>query len=158
MSDMKRAARALQETRLERFESGHPQAESRARLAAALERARVVNAKGFTPHWKQEEGRTVLDAEFRPPAWVAGVLRASSIVLLALVVGSAYAIFSLPGGAVRFLLPLVTLLAILAFPLVTFALNAQREAVESRIRRAIRVALLDADERFPPPQRWADED
>jgi hypothetical protein len=50
------------------------------------------------------------------------------------------------------------LLCILGLPLLTLALNSQREALESRIRRAIRVALLDADEAYPPRQRWPDED
>ena len=35
---------------------------------------------------------------------------------------------------------------------------AQREAEEARIRKAIRVALLDEEERLPPRQRWPDED
>ena len=42
--------------------------------------------------------------------------------------------------------------------LTLLALNSQREAHESRIRRAIREALLDQDSGFPPPHRWADED
>ena len=55
-------------------------------------------------------------------------------------------------------MPGFTLLCILAMPILTLALNSQREALESRIRRAIRVALLDADAGYPPRQRWADED
>jgi hypothetical protein len=61
-------------------------------------------------------------------------------------------------GALRLLLPGFTVLCILALPILTLALNSQREAHESRIRRAIRQALLDADPAFPPPHRWADED
>jgi hypothetical protein len=157
MSEMKRAAQALLERRTERFESVHPLAESQRRLEAALERARVPRDDRFVPRWSENAGRAVLDAEFLPPLRVQAWLRFFSLGMLALILASGYAIARLQ-GSVRFLLPLVTLLAILAFPLFTLALNSQREARESRIRRAIRVALLDADEKFPPPQRWADED
>jgi hypothetical protein len=155
---MKRAAQALVETRTERFESLHTLDDSRARLDAAFGRMRVVPGPGFVPHWREEQGRAVLEAQFLPPRAVHGFIRGVSLLMLALVIGSGYVIMRTPEGALRFLLPLVTLLAILGFPIVTLALNSQREAHESRIRRAIRVALLDADERLPPPQRWADED
>ncbi|HZZ94476.1 MAG TPA: hypothetical protein VFE23_18075 [Usitatibacter sp.] len=158
MSDMKRAAQALVERRSERFESHHPLEESRRRLAAELERARVVPGAGFVPHWKEEGTRAVLEAEFLPPRGADLALKAASIAMLLLVVGSAYVLMTKREGSVHFLLPLVTLLAILGLPLVTLAFNSQREAHESRIRRAIRVALLDADAGFPPRQRWADEE
>ena len=61
-------------------------------------------------------------------------------------------------AALRFLLPLVTILAVIGFPFVTLALASNREALESRVRRAIRAALVDEDEKFPPRQRWADEE
>jgi hypothetical protein len=89
---------------------------------------------------------------------VNAALRAASIGLFLLVAGSAYVLMTKRQGSVHFLLPLFTLLAILGLPLVTLAFNSHREAHESRIRRAIRVALLDADAAFPPRQRWADED
>ena len=45
-----------------------------------------------------------------------------------------------------FLVPLITVLAILAFPLVVVAIGSQREAEEARIAKAIRGALTDEDE------------
>ena len=61
-------------------------------------------------------------------------------------------------GPAQFMLPLFTVLAILGLPFVALGLASQRDAAESRLRRAIRVALLDEAERLPPPQRWEDED
>jgi len=158
VSDMKRAAQALVATRTERFESLHPLAESRTRLDAALARMRVVHDGRFVPHWREEAGHAVLEGEFLPPRGVQGLLRALSVLMALLVVASGYVIATVHEGSLRFLLPLATLLAILGLPLLTLGLSSQREALESRVRRAIRVALLDADEKFPPPQRWADED
>jgi hypothetical protein len=158
MSDMKRAAQALVERRTERFESRHPLEESRRRLAAQLERARVVPGPGFVPHWRAEGDHAVLEAEFLPPRGVNAALKAASIAMFLLVAGSAYVLATKREGSIHILLPLVTLLAILGLPIFTLAFNSQREAHESRIRRAIRVALLDADAAFPPRQKWADED
>lgn len=158
MSEMKRAGKALVESRTERFESVHPLDESRSRLAAAMARAKVVPGPGFVPQWREEEGRVVLDATFLPPRGIHALLRAISILLVVLIAASVYVLMRYPAGAMRFLLPGFTILSILALPIITLALNSQREAHESRIRRAIRVALLDADEAYPPRQRWADED
>jgi len=158
MSEMKQAAKSLVERRVERFESVFPLEESRARLASALQRARIAPDAAFVPHWTEEAGRAVLEAELLPSRGIHGLLRAISVGMLILVVASIYVYMTLAGGALRFLLPLCTVLVILGFPIFTLGLNSQREARESRIRRAIRVALLDADGKFPPPQRWADEE
>ena len=158
MSEMKQAARALIERRVERYESVHPLEASRARLAAALERARVTPDASFVAHWSEQAGRAILEAEFLPPRGIHALLRAISLGMLVLVIASIYELVAVSGGAARFVLPLSTVLAILGFPLFSLGLSSQREARESRIRRAIRSALLDADEAFPPRQRWADED
>jgi len=158
MSEMKQAAKALVERRVERFESVHPLEESRSRLAAALERAHIGADQGFIVHWSEHQGRAVLEAEFLPPRGIHALLRAISLGMLVLVVASVYEVAAAPPGAARFLVPLCTVLVILGFPIFTLGFNSQREARESRIRRAIRSALLDADEAFPPRQRWADED
>jgi hypothetical protein len=155
---MKRAAKSLVERRTERFESLHPLTDSVSRLAATFDRMRVVPGERFVPQWHEEAGHAVLDAQFLPPRGIQGFVRAASLFMFALIVASAYLVLRTHEGAARFLLPFFTVLVILGFPIVTLALNSQREAHESRIRRAIRVALLDADERLPPPQRWADED
>jgi len=143
---------------VERFESAHPLDESRARLAAALERARVKPDASFVARWNDDGGRAILDAEFLPPRGVHGLLRAISVGMLVMVVASVYVVMATTEGAVRFLLPMCTVLVILGFPLFALGLNSQREARESRMRRAIRTALLDAEDRFAPPQRWPDED
>jgi hypothetical protein len=158
MSEMKRAASALVASRTERFESVHSLEDSRKRLAAALARAKLAPGDRFVAQWHDEGGRAVLEARFLPPRGIHALLRAISLLMAVLVAASAYVILSMPTGALRFLLPAFTLLCILGLPLLTLALNSQREALESRIRRAIRVALLDADEAYPRRQRWPDED
>jgi len=158
MSEMKQAARALVERRVERFESVHSLAESQRRLAEALKRASIAPSETFVQRWSEPGGRAVLEAEFLPPRGIHALLRAISVGMLVLVAASIYEYMMVSGGALRFLLPMCTVLVILGFPIFTLGLNSQREARESRIRRAIRVALLDADEKFPPRQRWADED
>jgi len=158
MSEMKRAASALVESRTERFESVHPLAESRARLERAMARARLVAGPQFVPEWREEGGKAVLEARFLPPRGIHALLRAISVALVLLIAASAYELISIPTGALRLLLPGFTVLCILGLPLFTLALNSQREAHESRIRRAIREALLDQDPAFPPPHRWPDED
>jgi len=158
VSDMKRAAQALVQTRVERFESLHALAESKARLAAAFARTKIEPGASFDAQWSESGGRAVLEARFLPPGGIHGLLRAISVAMLVLLAASVYEIVAVKDGAARFLLPLATLLVILGFPIFTLALNSQREARESRIVRAIRVALLDADEGFPPQQRWSDEE
>lgn len=156
MSEMKRVARALVEVRSERFESRHALAPSQARLAEALARARAGGSTVFTSAWSEEGGRVALDARFAPPTGTQRLLKVLSIGMALAVAASVWAIAT-QAGALRFLLPLSTALAILALPFVALGLGSQREAEEARIRKAIRVALLDEEERLPPRQRWADE-
>jgi hypothetical protein len=158
MSEMKRAARALVERRVERFESRHSMPESKARVDAAIARLQLSGASQFRAAWSEEQGKAILQAEFLPRARTQSVLTASSIVLSLLLVESAWLIYSTEGGAARFLVPLFTGLSILAFPLVALALSSNREAEESRIRRAIRAALLDEGQELPAPPKWEDED
>ena len=157
MSEMKRAARALVEVRSERFESRHALEESQARLADALGRARVEGSSVFTPVWSADGRRAVLEARFAPPVAILRLLKALSAGMALAVAASAWAIAT-QEGALQFLLPLSTVLAILALPFVALGLASQREAEEARIRKAIRVALLDEDESLPPRQRWDDEE
>jgi hypothetical protein len=145
------------EERSERFESRHGLEESRARLAAALQRAGVGGSTVFTPTWEARGDRPVLEARLAPPARTQRILKVLSLGMALAVAASAWAIAT-QEGTLRFLLPLFTVLATLAMPFVALGLGSQREAEEARIRKAIRVALLDEEERLPPPQRWADED
>jgi len=157
MSEMKRAARALVEVRSESFESRHALEESKARLADALGRARAEGRSVFTTAWSADGGRAVLVARFAPPATTLRLLQALSGGMAIAVAASAWAIAT-QEGALQFLLPLSTALAILALPFVALGLGSQREAEEARIRKAIRVALLDEEERLPARQRWADDE
>lgn len=155
---MKRAARALVERRTERFESRHSLAESGVRLDAAIARLKLTGATRFQPTWLSEGGKAILQAEYLPRARTQSVLTACSIVLSLLVLESAWLIYSTDGGTARYLVPMLTGMLILAFPFVALALSSNREAEESRIRRAIRIALLDEAERLPAPKKWDDED
>ena len=111
------------------------------------------------PEWTVEGGATRLEAHFAPSRRAQRLLLAASIALTLLVAASAWTILSpQEDAAIGFLVPLLTALAIFAFPLVAVALGSHREAEEAGIRRAIRKALLDEDDRFPAPQRWDDED
>lgn len=158
MSEMKRAARALVERRSERFESRHTLAQSQARLAAALERLELGGAANFRQTWHEDHGKTILEGEFLPRPRTRIFLTSSSILMSLLVLASAWLLVTTDDGALRYLVPLTTSLLILAFPFVALALSSNRAAEESRIRKAIRVALQNEEEKFPPQQRWKDED
>lgn len=158
MSEMRRAAKALVEHRTERFESRHPLDESKLRLDAALAKLKLGGASRFQPTWSEEDGKAILQGDFLPRTRTRAVLTTSSLVLTLLVVASAWLLMTTEEGALRYLLPLFTSLSILAFPFVALALSSNRAAEESRIRKAIRVALLDAQERLPPRQHWDDEE
>ena len=157
MSEMSKAARSLVEERTERFESRHGLAESQSRLAASLARIAGAGATVFTSTWSEADGRAVLQARFAPPARTLRILKVISVAMLLAVAMSAWAIAT-QEGPLQFVLPLFTFLAVLALPFVALGLASQRDAVEARLRRAIRVALLDEEERMPPQQRWEDED
>ena len=159
MSEARRAAKALVARRTERFESRHGAEDSRARLDAALARANPEGRVVFEPVWTSEEGRTILEARFSPPARTARFLKFTSLVMVLLIAACAWALASKEAGeALRWLLPLSTAFTILALPFVFVALGSQREAEEGRIRKAIRVALMDEEEKLPPRQKWDDED
>lgn len=157
MSELKRAARALVETRSERFESRHGLAESKERLEGAIARIGATGPTVFTAHWTERDGRAALEARFAPPPKTLRLLNLMSMAM-AIAVGLGLWAAATLQGPMQFALPLFTVLAILALPFVALGLASQREAAESRLRRAIRVALLDEEERMPPPQRWEDED
>jgi hypothetical protein len=158
-SETRRAAKALVERRSETFESRHPLEESQARLAAALEREHAARSAQFRTTWRTEGERAILDAEFAPSPRVQRFLKLTSLVMMLMLASSAWVLLSAGEARIlRFLVPMVTVLAILAFPLVAVALGSQREADESRIRKAIRVALLDEDGKpAPQPSRRASQ-
>lgn len=158
MSEMKRAARALVETRSERFESRHALAESKSRLEAGLANLKLTGSSPYHATWSEESGKAILHMEFVPKAGTQRLLTASSAVLSIMVVATVWLLVTTDDGALRYLIPMVTGMMILAFPFVALSLSSNRAAEESRIRRAIRVALQDEDPAYPPQQRWKDED
>ena len=158
MSGMRSAAKGLVETRSESFESRHPEGESRSRLQAALAGVPVRQA-GLETRWESRDGRTVLVAQFKPSPRTQRFLRALSVGMALLVAAGVWALVSEEAaGSTAFLVPMIAVLAILGLPFLVLGLASQREADESRIRKAIRVALMDEEETYPPVQRWADED
>lgn len=158
MSGMRSAAKGLVQTRSESFESRHPEAESRQRLQQALAGV-PVRKTWLETRWESREGKAVLVAKFMPSPRTQRLLNALSVGMVALVAASAWALASEEArGSTAFLVPMITVLAVLGLPFLVLGLASQREADESRIRKAIRVALMDEDEAFPPMQRWADED
>jgi hypothetical protein len=158
MSEMKRAAASLVERRTERFASRHDLAQSKSRLEVALERARIARPWPFIASWSEEAGVVMLETIHEPSRGARRFLELASLAFVVLVGSSAWALMKAEESALRFLLPMITVLAVLGFPIVTLAVASQRAALDSRIRKAIRVALVDEDEAFPPPQRWADEE
>jgi hypothetical protein len=158
-SEVRRAAKSLVERRSETFETTLPPEACRARLARELAALGKPRAVDFAGSWKPADGREHYEASFAPPRGIQWFLRSSSVVMAALIASSAWVIHSRGDDpAIQFLLPLFTVLAVLAFPLVVAMLGSNREAEESRIRRAIRRALGDGQHDFPPPHKWKDED
>jgi hypothetical protein len=149
-SELRRMAQALVERRRETFESLHPLEESKARLAQALAHARLRGAVVYAPQWRVADGHAVLDMEFSAPPRVQRRLKLFSVALSTLVLCSLWLVVADAGeGTLRFLFPLFTLLAVLAFPFVAVALGSHREAEEARIRRALRAALRDEESERP---------
>ena len=145
-SETSRIAKALVASRDETFASPHSREDSEARVAAAL--APIAPKRlAFERRWREDGAGLVLDATYRPAPATRRFLQATSLALVALIASSVWAVMAATEeGALAFLVPLMTVLAILAFPLVVVAMGSQREAEEARIARAIRRALRDEDE------------
>ena len=159
MSEARRAAKALVEKRVERFESRYGADESRARLEASLARARPEGRVAFTPTWVDLEGKVALDADFAPAPRTAKILNGLSIAITLLIAFTVWALVTGSAGeAGSWLLGLTTVLAILAMPWIFVGMGSSRLAEEARIVRAIRAALQDEDEKMPPARKWEDED
>jgi hypothetical protein len=156
MSEIGRAARALVETRTERFESTFSLEATRERIGRAMERARPAGATVTELSWIDAPAVAV-EVRYSPPASTQRLLKVLSIGMALAVAASAWAIAA-EEGALRFLLPLFTVLAILAMPFVALGLGSRRAAEESRIARAIRSALAAEPEAPPARQRWDDEE
>jgi hypothetical protein len=144
-SEMRRIARALVSRREESFASRYSERESIARVQAAL---RGFDAKRmrYATAWRDEAGRAKLEVEMSPSPGTDRLLKAISVALTLLLLASAWAMVSpLAEGAAAFLVPLLTALAILAFPFAVVALGSQRESEEARLIRAVRRAIVDEE-------------
>ena len=144
MSEMRRAAASLLERRVERYRSRHGLEASQSRLHEALARSQHHDLASFAPAWQEEDGRVVMQATFEPAPRVQLFLKLTSLVFVLLVAASAWVLMSEADyGALRFLLPLATVLGILGLPFVTLGIASARAAREAQARRAIRRALED---------------
>lgn len=142
MSEMRRAAAGLVQRRSERFTSAHDLATSTRRVSEALERNRHHGLAEFTPAWHEQDGAVVLEAVFDPPRRVLSMLRLASLAFLLLLAGSAWVIAAAEEyGALRFLLPMFTAMAVLGFPFVALGLASAREAREAQARKILGAAL-----------------
>ncbi len=185
-SEMRRAARSLVEPRHVSFPSHYGLDASVARLKAALEapatrrgisrgldgeadgakvelrdRGRTARSARttFRGEWRSDATGARLEGAFHPAPGALRFVKGLSVALTLLVLASAWVLLSHSGTtAIRFLIPLVTVLSILGMPLLVLGLSSQREAEEARIAKAIRVALAEEDPGLPPPQKWDDED
>ena len=155
MSEMRRSARGLVETRTLTVESRHPLEESQRRLAAVLERMPMKPPPRAT--WQAEGAEVTLVAEIPPSPGTKAFLQALSLGMAMLVAASAWALMR-ESGALAFLLPLTTVLAILGFPMLVLALASQREAREAVFAKALRVALRDEEAGYRKAKRWEDEE
>ena len=142
MSEMRRAARGLVEPRTLTFESRHPLDESQRRFAEVA--ARVPISPPPRVSWQSAGAVATLSAEFPPSPRTKSFLSAVSLGMAMLIAASVWALMR-ESGALAFLLPLTTGLAILGFPMLVLALASQREAREATFARAVRAALRDEE-------------
>jgi hypothetical protein len=142
-SEMRRAAKALVQSRVETFEVAGGADAARERVERTLVGLGTPRALRYAGEWSAVDGRVTYAATFAPDPRTPRILNLIAIVMLALIAGSAWAIAT-DARSLKFLFPMLAILATLAMPLVVAALAARREAEESRITRAIRGALADA--------------
>jgi hypothetical protein len=157
MSEMRRSARRLVESRSERFVSRHDLVESQRRVAAALGKLDPSRSLRLDYAWEKEEERPVLVATFAPAPNTRRLMSALSLCMALLIGASAWAIFSRDvSTSAAFLLPMITALAILGLPLMILALASRRAAEEAVISKALRAALLGEEAGFPAIRSWED--
>jgi len=99
-----------------------------------------------------------LEGRFVPRPATRIYLVGISLFLTLMIIGSIASVLA-GGGNERFILPGITALASLfLMPVFILAMGSAREGDESRIERAMRVALEDMDPKMPPQQKWNDEE
>ena len=158
MSESRKLARSLVEPEEVRLESRHPRAESIARLRDAARAFRVeldgervaiaADSARFEGRWEGGAQDLRLEGRFIPSRRTRLALYGMSIVMTLLLAASGWLLLATEAGSARFLVPLFTGLAVLALPFVFTGMASVAEADRSRIRKALRVALQDEEERF----------
>src|SRR4051812_20433553 len=145
-SEMRRMAKSLVERRTESFRSRYGRDDSARRVQPAIS-AFVPKGMVFETSWREDAGATWLDVSFAPARRTRFFLNSASTVLSLMLVATLWSMVA-PGEPMsgRFLLGLLTLLAVLAFPFVVVAYGSRREAEEATLRKAIRRAIVDDEE------------
>lgn len=168
MSESRRLARSLVEPEPFELASRFTREESIERLRRASsafrttiqgDRVSIVAASArLEARWEGSVDQWKLLGEFKPGRRMGIALQVLSLMFLLLVAASGWVIWATDTGAARFLLPLLTVLAVLAFPFIIAGMASTGEADRSRIRKALRVALQDEEERLPPARKWDGEE
>lgn len=164
MSETRRLARSLVEPEALSLESRYGRAESIERLRGAASAFRaeldgehvVIAAENarFEGQWEGGANDLRLVGTFVPRRGTKLKLHVMSLVMLALVAASAWLILHEEGGTTRFLVPIFTVLAVLALPFVFTGMASIAEGDRASIRKALRVALLDEESGY---RKWQDE-
>jgi hypothetical protein len=145
MSEMRRIAAALVGTRTETFESRYGAEASRAKVDAALPKVDTqVTRVDLT--WPPAAMPPRLEVRFSPGTKVGLFLRLASIVLTLAVLASIWLVMRGEETSMRFLVPLMTVLAILGFPMAVLAIGSSRESDEARVVKAIRRAIVEEEQ------------
>jgi hypothetical protein len=166
MSETRRLARALVEPEAVVMESHHSRAESIERLREAA-RAFTVTADGesvaiaahhasFVGRWQGGAEDLKLVGELRPAPRNRITLTMISLTLVAIGLLAAGAwVFDVPTPQ-RYLMTMMFTLSVLFMPYFIVGIGSSGEADRARIRKALRVALQDEEERLPA-KKWDDE-
>jgi hypothetical protein len=145
-SETRRLANLLVERRSETFASRYPREDSIRRVEQALH-GFVPKGMEFETSWRDDNGASQLDVRFAPARRTRRFLNIASAVMALLLLGSLYALVAPDAtSGQRIPIVVVTMVAILIFPLVVVAYGSRREAEESTLRRRIRKAIVEAED------------
>lgn len=158
MSESRRLARSLVEPEPLVMESRFPRAESIERLRRAARAFRstiegdrvsiVAPSARLEARWEGPADGLELVGRFVPGRRMRIALQVLSLVFVLLVAASVWLLWRTDTGAARFLVPLTTVLGVLALPFIVTGMASTGEADRSRIRKALRVALQDEEEGY----------
>jgi hypothetical protein len=142
-SELRRAAKALVETRTESFEVHDRERDAvAARLDAALRSVTLKHSSVSSTAWRESDGAAWLDVVFAPRRHVQMLLSAVSLSLMAMIAASIWLVATRgEDDTAVFVIPLLTAFAVVFSPFLAVMLGATREGDEATLRRAIRKAL-----------------